>query len=98
MEAGRLMPGGGALVAALETCTGTQSTLIGKPNPTILKQLMAEAGVSPEETIMVGDQASTDIACGLAAGTRAMLVLTGVSQTAPPGVAIGPDVGALLEA
>lgn len=80
VEGGRFCPGSGAIVAAIEACSGVTATVVGKPNPTILTSVLNKLGISPSETIMVGDRLDTDIACGKAAGCDTMLVLTGVVQ------------------
>lgn len=78
-EAG-LMPGAGAIQAAIVTCTGVAPRIIGKPQPTMLEQALAELGVAPTDTLMVGDSLLTDIAGGRAAGVPTALVLTGVTR------------------
>jgi phosphoglycolate phosphatase len=47
-----------------------------KPDPTMLRQAMAEAGCEPEATVMVGDT-TFDIAMGVAAGAVAVGVAWG---------------------
>ena len=77
-EAG-LVPGAGAIVAAIQTCTGQQPIVIGKPGPLLLEMAAARMGVEPEEVVMVGDRLDTDILAGARAGMTTALVLTGVS-------------------
>jgi len=79
VENGVLLPGGGAIVAAIERATGPAPVEIGKPQPLMLEQMIAEAGVVPKRTLLVGDRADTDIASGRAAGMKTCLVLTGVT-------------------
>lgn len=73
-----LLPGAGSIVAALRYASGREPVVIGKPDPRLLREAMKRAGSRPEQTAMVGDQRSTDIAAGRAAGTFNILVLTGV--------------------
>ncbi len=47
-----------------------------KPHPSMIRQAMAEAGASPETTVMIGDT-SFDMAMGVAAGARALGVAWG---------------------
>ena len=84
VEQGRFCPGSGAIVAAIEACSGVKAITVGKPEPAILLHALAQIGMRPEETLMVGDRMDTDIACGKAAGADTCLVLTGVTQKAVP--------------
>jgi len=52
---------------------GDSKTVPMKPDPTMLRIAMERAGVTPEETVMVGDTAG-DIKAALAAGTRCIVV------------------------
>lgn len=76
---GRTLPGGGAIVASIVTCTGVEPMTIGKPQPYTLELILRQANVSPEECLVIGDRLDTDIAIGKHVGTRTALVLTGVS-------------------
>jgi HAD superfamily hydrolase (TIGR01450 family) len=79
-EAG-LWPGGGAIVAALETATGRAAEVMGKPYPPMRTALRGRLGPGP--TWVVGDRPETDLALGRAEGWTTVLVLTGV--VADPG-------------
>src|SRR2546423_12280512 len=79
---GRTLPGSGALVAALETCSGVIPLVIGKPEPYTLELILRRAGARPDECLVIGDRLDTDIAIGKAVGTRTALVLTGVHTQA----------------
>lgn len=81
-------PGAGALVAAVETCSGVKPTVVGKPQVLLLRMALERMGAQPEETALVGDQLETDVAGGMAAGLRTILVLTGL--TAPADLAASP--------
>ncbi len=71
-------PDAGAIVAAIEACTGARCQVnAGKPGRLMLETAMRQIGLSPGECLMVGDRLSTDIAMGLAAGMDTALVLTG---------------------
>lgn len=74
------IPDVGAFIALVEASTGRRpDRVVGKPRPDILRAAMGRFGASPQETLMVGDRLYTDIACGLAAGVDACLVLSGES-------------------
>ena len=77
-----LIPGTGAAVAALEAATGVTAQVMGKPAPDLLLLAMKRAGVSANETLMIGDSSATDIASAHAAGVRSILMLTGVTTSA----------------
>jgi 4-nitrophenyl phosphatase len=75
-----LVPGNGAILAALETATQVPPVVIGKPQPTLLELAMQQLGVSSEGTAMVGDRLETDILGGKNAGVTTVLVLSGISH------------------
>jgi 4-nitrophenyl phosphatase len=85
VENGRFCPGSGAIVAAIEACSGVKAIVVGKPQPTILVDPLWNLGIDPADTLMVGDRMDTDIACGIAAGADTCLVLSGVTQEAKLG-------------
>lgn len=77
---GKRLPGAGALVAAVCAGAGREPDAVAaKPSPLMLNAIMAEAGVAPSRTLMVGDMWS-DVAFGHRAGARAALVLSGVAR------------------
>lgn len=90
-----LIPGAGAIVAALRTCTETEPYVVGKPNPYLVELVMREAGVAPGDTLVVGDRYETDILSGQRAGCDTHLVLTGVSKEAPAGQSWSEDLTTL---
>jgi len=71
--------GNGAILAALESATGVQPILIGKPGPIMYQQAMALLNASPAQTIAIGDRLNTDILGAVNTGIRSLLVLTGIS-------------------
>jgi 4-nitrophenyl phosphatase len=75
-----IIPGCGALLAALTACTGVHPIIIGKPETRMLHLAMKRMGVSAEETAMLGDRLDTDVVAGCNAGIQTILVLTGISQ------------------
>ena len=77
-DPGRLVPGTGAAVAALEAATGVRAMAIGKPAPDLLLQAAALDGSDIRDAIMIGDSPATDIAAANAAGCRSILLMTGV--------------------
>jgi HAD superfamily hydrolase (TIGR01450 family) len=71
-------PDAGAIVAAIEACTGvTCQVNAGKPGTLMLDTAMRRIGLPPQDCVMIGDRLSTDIAMAVAAGMDSALVLTG---------------------
>ncbi len=83
-----LSPGCGAILAALETATGTRPVIIGKPEPIIFREALRRLGLPPEAVAMVGDRLDTDILGGQRMGLTTVLVLGGV--TAPEELETSP--------
>ena len=71
------VPDCGSMAQALEHATGRLPLFLGKPQPEIALLAMEKAGVSPEDTVLVGDRIYTDIACGRRAGIVSILVFSG---------------------
>jgi 4-nitrophenyl phosphatase len=77
---GRLHPGAGVVVRAIEVGSGRSPQIVGKPNTLLLSALAATQGVEPSQSIMVGDRLDTDIAFGQQGHMAAtMLMMTGVT-------------------
>lgn len=96
-------PGAGALIAFLQAATGVTPPMIGKPEADFFHQAMRSLGVTPDETVMVGDRYETDILGAHNAGIRSAAVLTGISRAAEFAAAAPPtwvfeDLVALLGA
>lgn len=67
----------GAVVAALEYSAGVQARVLGKPSTDFFALAAGSLGVSIQECVVVGDDATTDIAGGREAGARTIQVRTG---------------------
>lgn len=89
-----LVPGAGAIMAALVAATDVTPLVIGKPAPTMFLVAAEMLGVEPQHTLMIGDRLDTDIAGANSAGMPSALVLTGVSQREDVG--LGPDLPAMI--
>ena len=93
---GRILPGAGAVVAAVAAAAGREPVSIGKPNLRLADALAASSGVPAGSTLFVGDRLDTDITFGVQAGMRTVLMLTGVSRREDlVGAEVQPD--AVLE-
>lgn len=90
---GRLYPGTGAILAALQTGSGRTATVIGKPNSLMLDLIVAKYKCDKSRTVMIGDRLDTDILFGKQGGVKTCLVMTGVTrpETIAVGMAIEPD-------
>lgn len=73
------LPGAGALVAAMESCTGKKPFVIGKPETYFVELIHEEEKLEKDEMIVVGDRVDTDIIFAKNAGIKSVLVLTGVT-------------------
>ncbi len=73
------LPGNGATIAALSAATGVMPIVIGKPEPIIYQQALTILGLEPAYVVAVGDRLDTDILGAVRAGTRSLLVLSGIS-------------------
>lgn len=96
LEGGRLQPGSGAIVAAIEVASGRQPEVLGKPHPALALLAIESAGVGPADSLVIGDRIDTDIDCGRAAGCDTFLVLTGVESVVPAGQMGATDLRGLL--
>ena len=91
LPGGRGEPDAGAIVAAIEACTGaTCEVNAGKPGPLMLEAAMELLGHEARACVLVGDRLATDIAMAVAAGMPSAVVLTGdttpeLLAAAPPG-------------
>ena len=71
------VPDCGSMCIGLKNATGLEPKVIGKPEPTMLEMAVKLAGVTKEETVMVGDRLYTDIASGVNAEIDTICVLSG---------------------
>ncbi len=74
-----LIPGAGAILAAIVAATSVDPEVVGKPSTGMLLQGAALLGSNPGNTVMLGDRLDTDILAGERAGFITIMVLTGVS-------------------
>lgn len=97
-----LIPGSGAILAAITTATDVEPIIAGKPSSTLYDFALERLGTKPEETLAVGDRIETDILGGQRAGLRTALVLSGIASRAegeawqPAIDLIVPELGDLI--
>uniref|UniRef100_H0WY19 SH3 domain binding protein 1 n=1 Tax=Otolemur garnettii TaxID=30611 RepID=H0WY19_OTOGA len=69
----------GSLAAAVETASGRQALVVGKPSPYMFECITEHFSIDPARMLMVGDRLETDILFGHRCGMTTVLTLTGVS-------------------
>jgi NagD protein len=68
----------GSICGALERATGrTPTAVLGKPDPAMLRGILHQHALQPEQLAMVGDRLYTDLEMARRAGALGVLVLTG---------------------
>jgi phosphoglycolate/pyridoxal phosphate phosphatase family enzyme len=77
---GRLLPGAGSIVAAIEVATGRTAICIGKPEPFLFEEVLRRAG--ERDAIVVGDSTDYDMVAAHRVGARGVLILTGLTEEA----------------
>jgi 4-nitrophenyl phosphatase len=92
LPGGRLDPGTGSVVAAVEAASGQRATIVGKPEAPTVEA--ASAIIGSRGVLMIGDRAESDVAVARRAGWDAALVLTGVTQA---GDEVDPEPDYVIE-
>jgi HAD superfamily hydrolase (TIGR01450 family) len=93
-----LFPGAGAIVAAVQTATGREPIVAGKPEEPAAELVRARYGASG---VMVGDRPETDGDFAVALGYGFALVMSGVTgpsnlPVTPTPVVVGDDLMSLV--
>jgi 4-nitrophenyl phosphatase len=96
-----LLPGGGAILAAVVTATGAIPTVAGKPYPPMCEAVWRRLG-RDRPAVVVGDRPDTDGRFARALGYEFALVLSGVTHSAdgadPAPDIVGADAFAVVSA
>ena len=71
------VPDCGSVCEMIYNATGKRPIFIGKPSPLMPQLAMERLGISPQETMVIGDRIYTDVKSGLNAGATAVLVMSG---------------------
>jgi NagD protein len=80
IEGGEI-PDAGAVIGALEGCSGRKLELVvGKPSSLIVEMALEQLQLPADACLMVGDRLETDIVMSHRAGMSAALVLSGVTR------------------
>ena len=77
---GVILPGAGAIVAAVEVATGASAEVVGKPHGPIFREALRRS--AGERPLVVGDRLDSDIEGARRLGWDSALVLTGISTEA----------------
>lgn len=75
---GRLLPGAGTIVAAIEVATGATAICIGKPEPFLFEEILRRAG--ERQAVVIGDSTDYDIVAAHRVGAVGVLILTGLEE------------------
>jgi phosphoglycolate/pyridoxal phosphate phosphatase family enzyme len=99
---GRLLPGAGTIVAAIEVATGVRAICIGKPEPFLFQEAIRRAGKDGERVVVVGDSTDYDMVAAHRVGATGVLITTGLTEEGALDRAVGeavPDrvIGSLEE-
>jgi HAD superfamily hydrolase (TIGR01450 family) len=96
-----LWPGTGAVLAAVETASGREAAIVGKPEPQLFLTALERLGDG--RTLVVGDRIASDIEAAQRARLDAALVLTGdataeeaVANREPRPIAVAENLLALV--
>jgi 4-nitrophenyl phosphatase len=79
---GGLFPGAGTFVTAVQSASGKEPLMMGKPEPYLYQLALERAGSEPEDALMIGDRLETDILGAQRLGIPTAVVLTGVVDRA----------------
>ena len=76
---GRLLPGAGTIVAAIEVATGETAVCIGKPEPFLFEEALRRAG-ERDSAVVIGDSTDYDMVAAHRVGAVGVLILTGLTE------------------
>ena len=77
---GRLLPGAGTIVAAIEVATEKKALCIGKPEPFLFEEAIRRAGKPDGRAVVVGDSTDYDIVAAHRVGAVGVLITTGLTE------------------
>ena len=93
------LPGTGAIVAAVQTTTGAEPVVVGKPFSPMFDAALEGLDVGRERAVMIGDSPETDIEGARRAGIPGVLVSRDDRRSANSlsANAVVPDLGGLFD-
>ena len=89
---GRLLPGAGTIVAAIEVATGARAVCIGKPEPFLFQEAIRRAARDGERVVVVGDSTEYDIVAAHRVGAVGVLITTGLTEEGAVAKAAGDAI------
>jgi 4-nitrophenyl phosphatase len=91
---GRLLPGAGTIVAAIEVATGAKALCIGKPEPFLFQEAIRRAGkpAGRDRIVVVGDSTDYDVVAAHRVGAVGVLITTGLTEKDALNAATGDAV------
>jgi 4-nitrophenyl phosphatase len=89
---GRLLPGAGTIVAAIEVATGAKALCIGKPEPFLFEEAIRRAAKQGDRVVVVGDSTDYDMVAAHRVGAVGVLITTGLTEQDALGRASGDAV------
>jgi phosphoglycolate/pyridoxal phosphate phosphatase family enzyme len=87
---GRLLPGAGSIVAAIEVATGQRALCVGKPEPFLFEEALRRASLGDRSggaaekgpAVVIGDSTDYDMVAAHRVGAVGVLILTGLTEEA----------------
>jgi HAD superfamily hydrolase (TIGR01458 family) len=79
----------GPFMVGLEYAAGRRAQVLGKPAAEFFHAALAEIGCRPEEAVMIGDDAASDVRGAQRAGLQGLLVRTGKYRAGDEGILEG---------
>ena len=76
---GRLLPGAGTIVGAIEVATGATALCIGKPEPFLFEEAIRRAG-DKDRVVVIGDSTDYDMVAAHRVGAAGVLITTGLTE------------------
>ncbi|HUQ17491.1 MAG TPA: HAD-IIA family hydrolase [Candidatus Saccharimonadales bacterium] len=89
---GRLLPGAGSIVRALEIATEREAVCIGKPEPWLFAEAIRRAGSVVGPVVVIGDAPEYDIVAAHRVGATGVLITTGLTEADAVAQATGEAV------
>lgn len=99
--AGRVQPGAGSVLAAVEAACGVSATVAGKPEAPMARLITGRLGPGPRSGVVVGDRPDSDGRLAQRLGLPFALVLSGVTERRPgkldlPVAAVAQNLASLI--
>jgi 5'-nucleotidase len=76
---GPILSRGAMTTAAIAKASSTEPVIVGKPSHAALRAVEEQVGVPAAEIVVIGDDATMDVALGRLGGARTVLVASGIS-------------------